>query len=381
MQSTSESASDAEQLVSRLDRATTRLSEATDRVEAVGESKLHAVDDAISAVTRLLDKYEERATGTGDFQGYIEFQERLAEFVEGLPDDLPGHETFEDAEDHMDQRRLSESDFEEARELVAPARRLAGRLDERREARDAYRRARGAVADRRNELADEIESLEQVKAWGEADLDASTDRLRDPVEAYNDAVRAAFDEFTSEASARDVLAWVESTAWFPLVEYETPPADLHRYVDSDSVGEQPIPTLLEFANYSRSKLSHYVDEADELKRTVATQQTYLERLTAAPLLVAWPPGVAGSLRLRAEEYESAVRRFAAEDVVAALRRVRRLPDRVDYERLREAAVAQHELTEDERELLASGELDDRLDRLRSQRDALADALEEYDAAR
>jgi hypothetical protein len=378
MSSTTE-ASEASDLVGRLERAATRLAEARKRVAAVGEADLRAVEDARDEFERLLARYEERATGTGDFQSFVEFQNEVAAFVEGLDEDLPARDAFEDAEGHLDQRRLKDAHFERAREALDPARDAVGRLDERREARESYRQARRAVADRRRELDAEVADLEQVKRLASADLDAPTERLREPIEAYDEAVANAFASFRRESSARELLRLVERTAAYPLVEYRQPPADLASFVREHEAGREPLADLLEYADYSRSKLQHYVDDPDALKRAVATQQTYLQRLDADPLTVGWPPPDAGALRVRTGEYEAVVHRFADEDVVAALRRVRRLPAATDYERLRTAAVAEAELDGEERRLVERGAVDDRLADLCERRDALAAALDDHPA--
>ncbi|MEF8773099.1 MAG: hypothetical protein V5A23_01670 [Halobacteriales archaeon] len=376
MSSTTDAAA-VERSIERLRGAADRLEEAERRVETAGEDDLRTVAKVVEDVETLLARYEERATGTGDFQAFVEFEEKVANLVEGLPGDLPEREAFEDAGDHLDQRRLKDAHFERAREALAPARDLAARLDERRDARDAYREARRAATERRRRLDAEIEDLERVRRLGEADLSAPTGRLREPIETYDDAVADAFDQFKREASAREVLALVERTREYPLVTYRQPPEDLLAFVRDHPAGAETIPDLLEYADYSRSKLSHYVEDPDALKRAVATQQTYLRRLDAEPLTVGWPPPDAPTLRARTREYESVVHRFAGEDVTAALRTVRRLPVETDYERLREAAVAAAELDDDEKRLVERGELEARLADLRERRDELAAALEEH----
>ncbi len=135
----------------------------------------------------------------------------------------------------------------------------------------------------------------------------------------------------------------------PAGRARSPPArtaDVRREHDA---GTEPIPTLLEYADYSASKLDHYVDDAAALRSAVATRQTYLRRLDAEPVRVDWPPPSATALPWLCRAYRSVVARFADESVVAALREVRGLAERDDYERLRESALARSELTEAERD--------------------------------
>lgn len=374
MQSTSDAAAD---LLAELRRADDAMEDARSKVEEVGEDALRELAEAHEEFTKLLARYRERATGTGDFRAYVEFEQEVSAFVEGLPEDLPERAAFEAAGDALQKRRLSESDFDRAHELLEPAENLIDRLDERREARNRYRSARQRVAGKRRELDEEIATLKRVRKLGQADLDAPVERLREPITAYDEAVAEAFETFKQEASAREVLDLVETTQWYPLVEFRRPPEDLREYVAESVAGEEPIPQLLEYADYSRSKLSHYVEDAMALKRAVATQQTYLRRLDAEPLTVGWPPPAASALRLRTREYESVVRRFAPESVAETLRTVRRLPVETDYERLRDAAVAREELSEAERGMIARGEVEGELTALRERRDELGEALAEH----
>ncbi|MEF8856096.1 MAG: hypothetical protein V5A16_01605 [Haloplanus sp.] len=360
--------------VDRLRDARQRLADARDAVEEVGEARLAAVRDAHREATGLLDRYEERATGTGDFRAFVEFQEAFVELVEGLPDDLPAREAFAEANDHLDQRRLDEGDFERARELLQPAADRAALLAERERAADRYETARRDARQRLRELDDRIDHLERLQRLGEADLDAPVERLRDPIESYDESVREAWKQFRREASAREVFRVVEASQAYPLAAFRPPPADLREYVETHPAGEESIPTLLEYADYSASKLSHYVDDPGALQTRVATGRTYLERLDAEPLTVSWPPPSAERLRYRAPELVSVVARFAPQGVVAQARRLRHLPDDVDYERLRETALARDELDADERERLERGAVEAELAAARDERERIEAAL-------
>ena len=135
---------------------------------------------------------------------------------------------------------------------------------------------------------------------------------------------------------------------------------------------------LEFDRQSTAKLSHHIDDPRELKRRVATNRTYLERLDADPLMLDWPPESAERLRWRIEELIAVCNRFAPEDPVQRLRQLReRARDTEEYERLRNAARAREELTPEERERLASGAIEDDLENARRERERLEEALAEY----
>ena len=372
----------AEALVDDLTDAHDDLQRARDRVDAIGEADLQTVVDTYEDLTRLFDRYEEEVTGDGDFQTFIEFQGKIAAITEELPEDVRRRDVFERVDDLLQQRRLTESDWQKVRSALEPVREDVDVLEARNEARERYSDARFTARGRIEALAERIGELEDLQRLGDADLEAPTERLREPIEAYNDRVTDAFAEFRSSASARDLLAFVAKTEAFPLVPFESPPEDLRGYVERHEAGEEPIDQLLEYADYSKSKLDHYVSDPDSLKRSVSTRRTYLRRLDAEPLTIAWPPVEAETLRFRVRELTSVVGRFAdrvdeGEQVLVALREVRDLPRETDYERLRDSAQARAQLGPEERERLASGEVTEELAACREGKELLEDALAEY----
>ncbi|WP_435360130.1 DUF7118 family protein [Haloarchaeobius sp. DFWS5] len=354
--------------------AETAREAAREAVESRGRGELQTVADAHDELTTLLDRYEDTATGSGNFQSYVEFQDKFARTVEELSEDIPNRDAFETALERVDKRRLSDSDFAAARDALAPAREANDLLDREEAAEERYREAERAAKRRLHAVGDEIESLERLQRLGDADLDAPVEDLRDPMETYDEAVVAAFVEFRQQASARELLEFATDAAAYPLLDIAAPADELVDFVEQDAVGEETVPRLLELADYSRSKLEHYVDDPTELTRTVATRQTYLDRLDGRALQLGWPPGPAGELRRRCEERIPLVARFADEDVVATLRTVRDLTWRDDYGRLQTAAMAFSELDDDERERLASGAVERELDELRAEREDLQQVL-------
>jgi predicted nucleic acid-binding Zn-ribbon protein len=374
----------ADALVDELTDARDSLQRARDRVDAVGEDDLRAVADTYEDLTRLFDRYEEAVTGDGDFQTFIEFQGKIAAVTEELPEDVRRRDVFERVDDRLQQRRLTESDWQKVRSALEPVRDDVDQLEARDEARRRYEDARFTARRRIEALDDRIADLDDLQRLGDADLEAPTERLRDPIEAYNDRVRDAFDEFHRSASARDCLDFVAKTRAYPLVRFEPPPDALHEYVETHEAGEEPTDRLLEYAAYSKSKLDHYVADPEALKRNVSTRRTYLRRLDAEPLTVNWPPPAAETLRFRVRELTSVVARFAddvkgGDAVLIALRNVRELPRETDYQRLRDSAQARAQLGVEERERLASGEVEAELAACWDAKAQLEDALAEYPA--
>ncbi|MFD1586402.1 hypothetical protein ACFR9U_05375 [Halorientalis brevis] len=367
---------DVAELIADLDAAHDAYERATARVDERDEAQLQRIADHYEELQSLFDRYEEEATGDGDFKVFIEFQEAMAQFIDHLPDDLPHRERFEEVDDVMQQRRLTESDFAQAREILSPVADDVALLTERDATKSRYRKLRKRARRRVRELGEQVDDLESLQRLGDADLDAPVERIREPIETYNDAIAEAFKTFKREASARDVLSFVAATTAFPLVPYRDPPPDLREYVETAEAGTESITQIQEYADYSKSKLDHYVDDADALKRNVATSQTYLRRLDAGPLQIEWPPKPAAELQWRIRELVQVVGRFAADDVIERLRDVRDLLGDEDFERLRQSARAREQLTEEQRERLASGAVAEKLANTREAREQLEATLAE-----
>jgi len=392
-------ASPAADVIAELEAEYDRIQAVEARIDDIGESNVEAAADAYRNANRLLDTYADSATGTGDFKAYLQFQNQFIALVDELSADILGADGFQQASDRMDKRRLSESDFEFAREAIEPAAEAVELLEQREDAYDEYRTARHAAKSRHNELTSEADRLRRIRRLGTADLDSSLDPLRDPIEAYNTAVTAAFETFRKTRSARKLFDLLAAGASRPLVDVDRPPRDLTEYIQSAPAGEKPLSTLREYADYSPSKLDHYVDDPGALRTHVAVHGTYLDRLSPEPLLVEWPPSEAGVLRARLRELAPLVRRLdaavdAANDSQSTdsqpdtdgeseelieyhRRRLSRLTRTDDYERLRQVAVADAELDAEEFDRLASGAVEEELAAVEDGIDAIDTALEQY----
>lgn len=370
-------ATDDPAVVDRLRETRATREDARDAVEDVGRDRLVALRDALDETHRLFDKYEEHATGTGDFESYLSFQDDLVAFIEDLPENLPQREVFEGWLDDFKKRRLTERDFDRARDQLADARDLVDRLDHLDDARNAHRQAVSDAKERRSNLRERIQHLERVQELGDADLDAPVDDLHDPIDAYNDAVRADFQQYLDAAAVRAVLDLLDRATAFPLVDVDSPPEDLTHYVESHEVGTESVPRLLELAGFSRSKLQHFVDDPASFKRVVGGNRTYLDGLSAGPFTLDWPPGEASLVARRVDELISLVGRFADEDAIARLRDVQRLARTDRFDDIRRAAIARDELTTEDRERLRSGAVEDDLASAKQALERVTDALDEY----
>jgi len=344
-------------------------------IERYTEQSVAAVADAVDEATRLFDRYADSATGTGDFEAYLEFQSQFADLVENLPEDLPERDGFEEANEAVDQRTISESDFRRAREAIEDAADIAALLDRREATNQRVNDAERAVTKRLSAIERRLDEIEELRRLGDADLSAPTEELTDPIQRYDEAVRAEFEEYAHEASVRDLLDFIETTRAYPLVDFPRPPGDLLDYVRNHPAGEEPLPTLLSYADYSGSKLEHYVEDPVAFETTVPVHRTYLDRIDADPLTVGSPPS-ADKLRYLAKELVSVVGRFADEETVALARSLAALARRGDYDRLRNAVVAEAQLTDSQRTALQNGDIDAEAERLHENQERLQQALDD-----
>lgn len=388
------------------------------RIDDLGRDRVEAAADSYRQAHRILDRYEDDATGTGDFGAYLEFEGAFSQAVDVDADAL-GADAFTAADEAVDKRRLTESDFANARDALEPVGDFVDLLEDRDDAVDDYRTARQAATTALSALRDHVDDLERLADMADADFDADVARLRDPIEAYDEAVTEAFRSFKTEVSARELFDFLELTENYPLVDVDQPPRELREYVAEYEAGSEPLPTLLEYADYSPSKLEHYVDDPGALRTTVAVHRTALDRIDAEPLTLEWPPAEAEALRYEVKERIPLVSRLTgdntdsgsnggsnatgstgdtggdagtdstggnagidntggdrAEDAIVALRTLRKLANDDDYDRLRRAAVVRAELDDDELSLLADGTIDDRLDRARDTVALASDVLDE-----
>ncbi len=382
----------AEDAVEALKTAFDRYQDVDTEIDEIGEQNVEAAADGYRNATRLLDSYEDTAVGTGDFGSYLTFQNQFLALVEQIPNSAMAAEGFQRASDRMDKRRLNESDFSYAREAIEPASEATELLERRDEALDAYRSARHDVKETKKELERERERLDRLQTLGNVDLSVSVEPLREPIEAYNEAVRDAFETFRRTQPARGLFELLDSAADRPLVGVDRPPRELAEYIHTAPAGEEPLSTLRKYADYSPSKLEHYVDDPGALRTNVAVHQTYLDRLAPEPFCVEWPPVEAGVLRARLSELAPFVRRLdravAADDagdddpdenetIESHRRRLARLARREEYDRLRDVAVARAELDDEEFELVASGQIETELDKIEQGTEAIEAALDEY----
>ncbi len=370
-------ATDEPAVVADLRAAAEAYRTAMSAVEERGRDRLERLADAHERATNLLVEYEDSATDTGarEFVNFAQFKTSFIGLVEDLNDDLPAADAFEAAREAIDKRRLSEDDFDRARQRLAPVEDELDKLDALETARDNLIDARRRAEDRRSTLVAETDRLEDLLTLGDADFDAPLEDLREPVTAYNEAVESAFRDLRRDAPIREVFALIERAQAYPLVGFREPPPSLVTFVEESPDAEYTITELLELAEYSRSKLAHYVDDPRAFRQAVATNRTYLEELGAQPLMIDWPPPPAEQVPWITRELRAVAGRIVDTDAIVALRAVEAIARDTDrYRTLRQTAVAETRLDAEERRALVDGTLAQRLAASREAIDRIDEAL-------
>jgi len=329
-------------------------------VRDVGEERAERTHDLYETVDKNLEKYREDATGHGDFGKYIEFRNFVAGVEEKLDEEeIHLTEEFESAMSHLDARTLRDKHFRRARADLEPVADFAETYERYEELGEELNDELRSLEKRKKELENEIEDAEESleKAREANKVDASS--LRETVEAYNESVNDNFDSFLRNASAVEVARLGEKTLGAPLVEgapVERGVAErLSRYVEDETVER-----VLELADASDGKLSHYVEETDEFRDAVP--RIFFETASAERFELSYEPE--GVVRRRAPELVSLVSSFADEETVAALRRVDGMAERGEYGPMRRAVVAGEEAG------ATAEDIEKRLDELRNEKESV-----------
>ena len=362
----------------QLTEAADAYRQAVAAVEEYGRESLEQLAEAHEDAHRLLAQYEGEATETGieEFVQFAQFKQSFTALVDSLDEELPAVEAFEAAQTAIDKRRLTTSDFETARRELAPVRGRLALLEEVETARDRLVDARQQAAARREELIVEHDRLHRVKRLGTADLNRSVAPLRDPITTYNEAVQDVFQTLRSDRPAREYFAVLTRAQLYPLVALPEPPARLHEYLTESPAGTESIATLLEYLDYSPSKLQHYIDDPTTFRRTVATERSFLTGLGPEPVTIDWPPPPADRVPHLTRSRRRVIGSYLDADANQALRQLEALArDRTRYQQLRETAVARAELTDEERAAVSSGAVAEQLADTTAAIDAIEAALE------
>lgn len=341
-------------------------------VREVGEDRAERTHNVYRRIDDAFEEYREDATGHGEFRRFVEFQNIVIDIEESIEDgNIYRGDDITRALSHLDANTLHDKHFRRAREDLSDVRDFVETYERYVELEDELRDELSDLEHRIDEVGREIQEKEAAleKAREAEGVDVSP--LREAVEEYNNGVRDDFEEFVREAPAVDVARLGERTHDAPLVDdapVERGTAEsLDRYVDDETVDR-----VLELADASDGKLSHYVEDADGFRDAVP--RTFFETADGERFELSYERE--GIVRRRADELVSVVRRFADDETVAALRRVRDMAANGTYGEMRRALVAREQAGAD------VDEIRDELDGLREEKERIEKrAAEVRDALR
>jgi len=335
-------------------------------IHEVGEERAEETREKHETLDEALEEYREDATGTGEFRKYIEFRNIVLAVEEDLDegDGVYMRDDFESALSRLDAQTLRDKHFRGARSDLERVEGFVEKYERYEELREELRDELSTLKKRKEDLEREIEETEErLKKAREAEgVDASP--LREAVEEYNESVRRDFEEFLRNAPAVEVARLGERTLEAPLVE-DAPVESGTAERLSKYVGDETVERVLELADSSDAKLSHYVDDTDGFRDAVP--RTFFETVDAERFELSYEPE--GVVRRLAPELVSLVSFFADEETVAALRRVCGMAERGEYEPMRNALLAHEEAGDD------AEDIEEELDELRTEKESVEERTE------
>lgn len=321
---------------------TEELRELRATVEEVGEERAETTRALYESLEDAIEEYREEAAGHGNFEKYVEFENIVVAFENTVEEeDVYLQDDFEKALGRLDQRTLQDKHFRRALNDLVDVEELCDDYERYTQLRDELRDELGSLERKVGELDGRIEELEEgiEKARGVEDVDVS--ELRDAVETYNERVRDDFKEFVRTAPAVEVARLGERISDASLLE-DVPAEEgdaerLAEYVDDESVDR-----VLELADSSDGKLSHYLDDTEGFRSAVP--RLWFESSNADSFVISYEPE--GTVKYKTRELVPLVAEFADDTTIDALRRVKRMAERGEYSRMRSALVDRREVGDD-----------------------------------
>lgn len=347
--------------------------ELREKVREVGEERAEETRDLYEKIDAAFEEYREDATGHGEFGRYVEFQNVVIAAENRLEaSDVYRADDFEKALSRLDARTLRDKHFRRARGDLEEIAGFVGEYKSYVELRDALKEELSQKERRVDELEDEIRESERRLDTARRGEEVDASPLREAVERYNERVREEFEAFLRKASAVEVARLGEKTLDAPLVDdapIERGTAErLSRHVDDEAVER-----VLELADSSDAKLSHYVDNTDGFR--AAVPRTFFETADAERFELGYERE--GVMRRLVPELVRIVSRFADEETVAALRRVGGMAERGEYGPMRRALEAREDAGADSEEIAEKIDgLRDEKERLEKETENIRGALQE-----
>jgi len=245
-----------------------------DSVREVDEECAENTRVLYARIDEALDEYQNEATGHGNFERYVEFRSIVIGVQQGAKEqDIHLEEGFEKATDRLDRRTLQQKHFTRAHNDLEEVRGFIEDYEQYKKLRQELEEELHKLERKTKGLDEEIEKLKKdiQKAQSAEGIDVS--RLREKVETYNRGITEDFDSFVRQAPAVKVARLGERVSKASLLE-DIPIEDgaaerLLEYVDDETVEG-----VLELADSSDGKLSHYFEDLGQYNLIGGTPPGY-----------------------------------------------------------------------------------------------------------
>lgn len=318
------------------------LKRARQRIEDIGLEKAKKTHDFYSELSETMEEYREDAVGTGDFETYVEFQgilDDLLQRINNSQNEVYRAEDFERVIDGFEKRVIRESDFRRAESRLADVRELAETIDRVREIEKELRYEKGRLERRKSELESRLKRVGRKidTAKGVSDIDPSP--LISIIESYNSSVETDFEEFYNSAPSIKVARLGEKARDLPLADIKPLDKETVEILRRTGMGQKTVSEVLEYADYSNSKLSHYIERPDEFRRNVS--QTWFKLLSADDfkISVETPQNL---IKHKVPELIRIVDEFGSEETVRRLREIHSVAEKGEYAPMRRAYLSEKE---------------------------------------
>ncbi|MFB6283014.1 MAG: hypothetical protein ABEK59_03645 [Halobacteria archaeon] len=325
-----------------------------EKVEGYKEPGLEESIELYRELADYMDRYREEAVGRENFEAYLEFQSLVAEIEEKLEenrDELYKPGKIERVVNIFEKRKLDESHFEKAEDILSELREIVETRDRVDKLEKQLDRRMNKLRNRKKKLEVEVNRREKKIESIENAPDADPEELVELIEEYNEDVKTEYIEFRDSSPVTDVIDLCRKTATKSLVPSPDFTARDVSNLEKTGLGNAEVDTVLQYMGYTDSKLSHYLEGVTNLEFRRAVPTEFLEGFDGYGYQI--DPGLEdhpGELEHRISQITSCIDEFASPETVGKLRRIKKEVARNGYVEKKRALKAKGNTEKDTREI-------------------------------
>jgi hypothetical protein len=321
-----------------------------DQIRKAGRDRLELVERFNQELRGLIKDFDDTPDTYRVYRDLAKRLERIARRIGKAHDDnlLDYTERFDKALAALKKRRF-ETAIKELDRIP-----VLGLLTEQRTLFDEYKKSYTELRARCESLKAEIrEKTAYYNSLQKIDV-ISLDRLaslKEKIATYNDSVGTFLEASFKEAPLTDVLKVSLDASYHPELRFPQPPSyknaeRLLSFVVSEEFASLPLYRFIEYAKYSDSKLSHYVEDSTGFRQILESNIVWLESLVDIKRREA--------LKISLDEHDVSLavkiprivaflsKLGAATNLLTSLREIQRLVSSGDYERIRAMTLVNRE---------------------------------------